>query len=350
MEKSTTHSGLPKVKRISKFRVVIFVLGLLFLYAVSFWLSKSRTTQEPLPQPIASGADLTAKNLFSTLPNSYSDIKPEPDPIPEEIIVDLPPIQEEPMIENPVDEMEEKARQSSIAFKLNKPEGLSSISDKSALSFSLNHELTPSPDDVHHRLLTGTIISAVLVTEINSDIAGNITAQISSHVYDSVSGTRLLIPQGSRLFGTYDSEILYNQDHLKIAWYRLMFPNGSTLHLGDKGQAGISLSGESAIADQVDHHYGKLITAVLFSTILSAGTSTVEAKDTNQVDLGNEIAVDLSQDVNRTSQSIIDRQFRVKSTIKIRAGFRFKVMLAQDIILPPYEEQKISALRFSYDQ
>ena len=254
-------------------------------------------------------------------------------------------------IENPVDEMEEKARQSSIAFKLNKPAGLSSTPDKSALSFSLNHELTPPPDDVHHRLLTGTVIPAVLITAINSDIAGNITAQISSHVYDSVSGTRLLIPQGSRLFGTYDSEILYNQDRLKIAWYRLMFSNGSTLYLGDKGQAGIFLSGESAIADQVDHHYGKLITAVLFSTILAAGSSTLESKtDTSNADLGNEIAVDLSQDVNRTSQGIIDRQFRVKPTIRIRAGYRFKVMLAQDIILPPYEEQKISALRFSYDQ
>jgi len=53
----------------------------------------------------------------------------------------------------------------------------------------------------------GTIIPAVLVTEISSDNPGMIVAEVIRDVYDSIAGKYLLIPKGSRLIGQYMSNI-----------------------------------------------------------------------------------------------------------------------------------------------
>ena len=62
-----------------------------------------------------------------------------------------------------------------------------------------------------YEVLAGTVISASLLTGLNSDLPGEVTAQVTENVYDSVTGRYLLIPQGSRLIGSYDSVVAFGQ-------------------------------------------------------------------------------------------------------------------------------------------
>ena len=82
-----------------------------------------------------------------------------------------------------------------------------------------------------HTILAGSLISASLITGINSDLPGMIIAQVSEPVYDSVTGSALLIPQGSRLIGRYDSIVAFGQERALLVWQRLIRPDGSSLIL-----------------------------------------------------------------------------------------------------------------------
>ena len=68
-----------------------------------------------------------------------------------------------------------------------------------------------SPPPSPYILQAGAIISAALMTGIRSDLPGQITAQVTENVYDSPSGRYLLIPQGTRLIGEYDSGVGFGQ-------------------------------------------------------------------------------------------------------------------------------------------
>ena len=71
-----------------------------------------------------------------------------------------------------------------------------------------------------------------MVTGINSDLPGNIIAQVSQNVFDTATGNHLLLPQGAKLFGVYDSRVIYGQERVLVAWNRVVFPDGSAVTLG----------------------------------------------------------------------------------------------------------------------
>ena len=60
-----------------------------------------------------------------------------------------------------------------------------------------------------YEIKAGWDIPAVLEQALNSDLPGEIRALVRENVYDTASGNYLLIPQGSRLVGIYDSRIAY---------------------------------------------------------------------------------------------------------------------------------------------
>ena len=181
-----------------------------------------------------------------------------------------------------------------------------------------------------YEVKAGTIIPAVLITGINSDLPGMITAQVREQVFDSTTGKYLLIPQGSKIIGTYNSNVSYGQNRALVVWSRLIFPNGSSINLG--GMNGIDLAGYAGYADKVDNHWKRLIGGVVLSSLL-AGTAqsnstgnNFKSQFTNQV--GNEI--------NRAGQKITRKNLDIQPTIKIRPGFSINVMVNKDIILKPY--------------
>jgi len=115
----------------------------------------------------------------------------------------------------------------------------------------------------------GAVIPAALITGIRSDLPGQVTAQVTEHVYDSPTGKYLLIPQGSKLIGIYDSQVSFGQDRVLLVWTRLIMPNGRSIVL--EPQSGTDTQGFAGLEDAVDHHWGQLFTAAVLSTLLGVG-------------------------------------------------------------------------------
>lgn len=177
-------------------------------------------------------------------------------------------------------------------------------------------------------LQAGSIIPAALITGIRSDLPGVITAQVTQNVYDSVTGRRLLIPQGSRLIGEYDSQVSFGQSRVLLAWDRLIFPDGRSLQL-ERLPAG-DLGGNAGLEDRVDRHWGGMLRAALVSTLLGIGTELGAAGDD---DLLRAIRRGGSESIGRVGQDLVRRQMNVPPTLTIRPGFQFRVIVTRDLLL-----------------
>ncbi len=188
------------------------------------------------------------------------------------------------------------------------------------------------PPASEHLVQAGTLIPAALITGVNSDLPGEIIAQVTEPIFDSVSGNTLLVPAGAKLLGRYDSLIGYGQDRAFIIWDRMLMPNGYSIELDE--MAGTDKKGQAGVADQVDHHTFRLLSAVLLSSFITAGANVVENSDDNGFtrDIGDAAA----QEALRIGGKIVDRQLDVQPTITIRPGGTMRVLVNRDIILEPY--------------
>lgn len=182
----------------------------------------------------------------------------------------------------------------------------------------------------------GSIIPGVMITGINSDLPGQLVGQVRENVYDTVSGHYLLIPQGTRIVGVYDSKVAYAQERVLIIWTRLIYPNGDSLNL--EGMPGVDLSGYAGMTDQVNNHYGKLITGVILSSVLGAGAKVAAGNnDFGQANFGQQAASGAAEQINNVGTRIAERNLNVQPTIEIRPGQRFNVFVNKDLILKPYK-------------
>jgi len=188
-----------------------------------------------------------------------------------------------------------------------------------------------------YEVKAGTIIAAALVTALNSDLPGEIVAQVTQPVYDHVSGRFLLIPQGARLIGRYDSQVAFGQNRALIAWNRIVFPNGYSLNIG--AMEGADESGASGLTDQVNHHWGTVAAGVAVSSILAIGTAVATdaaSNDSSGVTIINTGAATAATDASRVGDRIVDKALDRQPTIQVRAGFPLRVLVSKDIILEPY--------------
>jgi len=181
----------------------------------------------------------------------------------------------------------------------------------------------------------GTIISGALITGIRSDLPGEITAQVSENVFDTPTGKYLLIPQGARLIGQYDSQIAFGQSRVLLVWTRLIMPNGKSIVL--ERQPGADTSGYSGLEDEVDNHWGTLLKAALLSTLLSVGS---EADTTgNENALVQAIRRGGSESFNQVGQRVVSRNLDIQPTLTIRPGFPVRVIANRDLVLAPYQQE-----------
>ncbi len=178
----------------------------------------------------------------------------------------------------------------------------------------------------------GTLIAGALLTGIESDLPGQITGQVTENVYDSPTGRYLLIPQGAKLIGIYDSQVTFGQSRVLLVWTRLIMPNGRSIVL--ERQPGTDPQGFSGLEDGVDNHWGQLFKAALLSTLLSVGS---EAGTTGQQnDLIQAIRQGASNSFSQTGQQIVGRQLNIQPTLTIRPGFPIRVIVNRDLVLAPY--------------
>lgn len=189
----------------------------------------------------------------------------------------------------------------------------------------------PSP----YVLQAGSIIEAALLTGLRSDLPGQITAQVTANVYDSPTGQFLLIPQGARLLGEYDSRVETAQRRVLLAWTRLILPDGRSIVL--ERQPGTDQAGHAGLEDGVDNHWDRLFFAAGLATILNIGLEAGE-------DGGDEIAEairDGTQDtIGRAGEAIVQRQLNIPPTLTIRPGFPVRVMVTSDLILEPHGDTR----------
>ncbi|MEM9178071.1 MAG: TrbI/VirB10 family protein [Pseudomonadota bacterium] len=181
-----------------------------------------------------------------------------------------------------------------------------------------------------YQVMAGTMIPAGLITGINSDLPGTIIAQVTQPVYDTVSGNHLLIPQGSKLIGRYQSEVSFGQSRALVIWDRLIFTDGSSIQISEPGA---DSQGYAGLSDRTDHHWDRVFVAAGLATILGIGS---EIGNDGDDDIERAIRRGTSDTINEAGQKVVDRNLGIQPTIRVRPGWPVRVIVTRDIILRPH--------------
>lgn len=187
-----------------------------------------------------------------------------------------------------------------------------------------------------YTVMAGTIIPAALVTGINSDLPGQVIAEVTQSVYDTATGQYLLIPQGSRLIGRYDSEVTFGQKRVLLVWTRLILPDTSSIAL-DK-LPGIDPAGYTGLEEGMDGHWGRILSGAALSTLLGVN-SELAVSNENQANGNVVVALRNSAQgtTNQVGQEITRRNLSIQPTLIVRPGFPMDVMVNKDLVLRPYQ-------------
>ncbi len=213
--------------------------------------------------------------------------------------------------------------------KSRKPFNIQSTKSKNSLN---QKERSTSPYEVK----MGSVIPAILVSGINSDLPGQIIGQVSQNIYDSVRGEHLLIPQGSKVIGTYNSMLALGQERVLLVWQRLIFPNGDSIDLG--GMGGTDQGGYAGFKDQVNNHFMKIYGNAVLLSLVGAGFQMSQRNSNQQSTPEQIIAAQMGINLTNLSSELLRKQIQVQPTIEIRPGYRFNVMVSRDMILEPYSD------------
>lgn len=179
-------------------------------------------------------------------------------------------------------------------------------------------------------LQAGAVIPAALITGIRSDLPGQISAQVTQNVYDSPTGQILLIPQGARLVGEYDCEVIAGQTRVLLAWDRLILPGGRSILL-DR-QPGADVSGIAGLEDRVNNHWGRMLRAALISSLLGVGSELASGGDS---DLVRAIRYGVQDGTTEAGRRVVERELAIAPTLTVRPGHAFRVVVTRDLILEP---------------
>ncbi|HEX5230420.1 MAG TPA: TrbI/VirB10 family protein [Bryobacteraceae bacterium] len=214
---------------------------------------------------------------------------------------------------------------------------LAFLSESPAPRLGLGEQHPKAPpatrDDVY-QLQTGTVIPAALLTGINTDLPGDVLAAVTAPVYDSATGNHLLIPQGAKLYGSYDSQIAASQDRALVVWHRLLMPDGRSVDL-DR-MRGTDAGGYAGVADQVDYHTDKLASAAVLSGVIAYAGNLARGRQNLTVTGGDVVGDAVAQQASTIGSNIVQRQLNVQPTITVRPGWPVHVLVNRDIQLPLY--------------
>lgn len=220
-----------------------------------------------------------------------------------------------------------------------KQDFLESVAADSSDAYLVSEYVEPVEPD--RELKAGTIIPITLITGVNTDLPGDIIAQVLVDVYDTVTGRNLLIPRGTRVYGSYSSAISFGQDRMLLAWERLIWPNGDSIAL--QGMQGVDNTGASGMAGDLDMHFDRIFAGVALSSgfkiaqngIVAAMSTTPFFRRLAELMEADSQSETIDQITQEYAQRWIDRQ----PTITVPAGSRGNIMVNQDMVLPVYGGQ-----------
>lgn len=228
---------------------------------------------------------------------------------------------------------------SAIAFALSGGNAITDSTSGDASSDSGSSISTNTPDYSSYTtadrvLLTGTLVPVTLITGIDSSLNGSVTAQVRENVYDSITGSSILIPAGSRLIGEYDGSGM-NAGRVSVKFTRIMFPDGNSVALNNS--LGVDSMGFSGVKDLYSEHTGKAVGASFITSLLAgiAGSSS-DGSGTDNRSSGQEAINHAISNMLNTGNEIVKKKLEVGATAIIRPGFEFNVMLNSDLALEPY--------------
>jgi type IV secretory pathway VirB10-like protein len=192
------------------------------------------------------------------------------------------------------------------------------------------------PPTTPYRLDAGTVLPALLMTGVNSDLPGDLSAQVTRDVFDSATESLVLIPRGSRLLGTYSNQVALGQDRLLVAWDRLIFPDGTTLRF--PGLPGVSPSGEAGLQADANNHLGRVFGSALLLSLVGAGAQLSQPQESASFGAAASprqvAAAALGQEFSSVALEILRRRLNVAPTLRLPAGTRFEVYLRGNISFP----------------
>ncbi|WPC06187.1 TrbI/VirB10 family protein [Pseudomonas benzenivorans] len=187
-----------------------------------------------------------------------------------------------------------------------------------------------------YQVMAGTVIAAALVTGIKSDLPGDVIATVTEPVYDSATGQHVLIPQGSRLLGRYNSQVSYGQSRVQVVWQRVILPDTSSFQLDNL--VGSDTAGYAGLEDGVDWHWDRLVAGAAMTSLLGIGAEL--AAPTSRTD-GDRIIIagrdSLQDTVNQIGQEVTRRNLDIQPTLTQRPGLPLRVIVNRDLALRPYQ-------------
>jgi type IV secretion system protein TrbI len=370
------HPSHPKVTRLSRKVIIgmgaVAVTGILGL---GYWALQSRNGNQQ-PQELYNTQSRNIADGIANLPSDYTEVPKATPPLGPPLPGDLgPPIlhaQQQGQISSGNDEAQQRLAQEqqaaltsglfvqtpsqsveatagetaqppvpavgSNAPPSDDPTAAENTQDqKLAFMNGLSNVQTVSMDRLQdpaspYVLQAGSIIPAALITGLKSDLPGTIYAQVTENVYDSPTGRYLLIPQGARLQGQYDSSVSFGQSRILLVWTRLIMPNGQSIVL--ERQEGADPQGYSGLQDGVDYHWWGIAKAAVLSTILGIGSELGANNNDNDIVLA--LREGTADTLNQAGQQIVERQLNIQPTLTDRNGLPVDVTVDRDLLLAPY--------------
>jgi len=202
----------------------------------------------------------------------------------------------------------------------------------------------PEPPHSPYELRAGFVIPGTLISGVNSQLPGQIMAQTSQDVFDTATGKYKLFPQGSRLVGTYSSEVAYGQARVLVAWQRVIFPDGKAMDIG--AMPGADGAGYAGFTDQVNNHYLRIFGSALLMSAITAGASYSQQNQNTGINGGGIYAPNaqstlssaLGQQLGQATVQMITKNLNIAPTLEIRPGYRFNIIVTKDLTLSkPYQ-------------
>lgn len=183
-----------------------------------------------------------------------------------------------------------------------------------------------------YMLSAGSVISASLITGLNSDLPGLVTAQVTENAYDSITGRILLVPQGSRLVGSYGSVVAFGQQRALVVWQRIILPDGSSLRIDNLPAT--DLAGYAGLSDKIDRHSWQLLKGVVLSTLLGVGTEL--SLGSNESDLVQALRESTQQSAARAGDQLVAKSLDIQPMLKVRPGWPLRIVIHKDLVLRPW--------------
>jgi|SRR6185437_3763416 len=209
-----------------------------------------------------------------------------------------------------------------------------------------------------YEVKAGSVIPAIMINGLNSDLPGQIIALVRENVYDSSTRRYLLIPQGARLVGLYDNNIVYGQERILVAWNRLIYQDGSSINL--KAMPGTDLEGYAGFYDEVDNKYWKIFGSSFIMGVITgamqysqnntnanAQVGGIGVTTNNNPTIGSTLSGSLGQQLGQTGLALAQKNLNVQPTLIVKPNYPFNIMITADMILRPLAVASFPRMRES---